>query len=266
MNVMKKIRINDVELACRDEGKGQSVVFLHAFPLNQSMWDEQIDAFSPDYRIITFDWRGFGASTQGERRVTMDVFAEDLRGLIDALQIESATICGLSMGGYAALAFYRRFADRVKSLILCDTRATADTEEAKATRLHTAESVRASGPSAIAGQMTTKLLGTTTIGTRPALVARVQEMIESNRSEAIVQAQEGMAARSDSNEVLGRIDCPTLVVVGSDDQLTPQEEVKRMADGITGARFEVIPQAGHLPNLERPAEFNRLLADFLAST
>jgi pimeloyl-ACP methyl ester carboxylesterase len=114
MNIMKKIRINDLELAYRDEGEGEPLVFLHAFPLNQAMWDEQIDAFSTDYRVITFDWRGFGASTPGERRVTMDVFADDLAGLYDALKIRSATICGLSMGGYAALAFYRRFSSRVK--------------------------------------------------------------------------------------------------------------------------------------------------------
>ena len=266
MNVMSKIRINDIELAYRDEGEGRPLVFLHAFPLNQTMWDEQIDAFSTDYRVITFDWRGFGASTQGERRITMDVFADDLAGLFEALNIGSATVCGLSMGGYATLAFYRRFSSRVKSLILCDTRATADTDEARATRLHTAELVRASGTSAIAEQMATKLLGKTTIETRPATVARVREMIESNRAEAIAQAQEGMAARPNSSEVLSRIVCPTLVMVGREDQLTPQEEVKRMADGINTARFEVITQAGHLPNLERPAEFNQLLDDFLAST
>jgi pimeloyl-ACP methyl ester carboxylesterase len=266
MKIMKKIRIIDLELAYRDEGEGQPIVFLHAFPLNQTMWDEQIDAFSADYRVITFDWRGFGASTQGERRVTMDVLADDLEGLLVALNIGSATICGLSMGGYAALAFYRRFSSRVKSLILCDTRATADSEEARATRLRTAESVRASGPSAIAEQMATKLLGPSTVESRPATVARVRGMIESNRSEAIAQAQEGMAARPDSSDLLGRIVCPTLVMVGREDQLTPQEEVERMAERINAVRFEVITQAGHLPNLERPAEFNRLLDDFLVST
>lgn len=128
---MKKIKVNDVELAYRDEGTGKPVVFLHAFPLNQTMWDKQVAEFASSHRVITLDWRGFGESGLNSTPSSLSVFADDLAELLNVLGIEKATICGLSMGGYAAFAFYRKFAERVNALILCDTRATADTEEGK---------------------------------------------------------------------------------------------------------------------------------------
>lgn len=262
---MNKIRINDVEIAYRDAGAGRALVFLHAFPLNQSMWDGQFDLFAADHRVVSFDWRGFGSSTIGSRSSTMDVFAEDLAGLLDALGIARATLCAVSMGGYAAFAFYRRFAHRVEGLVLSDTRATPDTEEGRAKRRQMAELALESGPSAIAGEMVDKLLGETTRGTNQALVTRVREMIEANRSEALAAALQGMAERADSTDLLSRIDVPTLIIVGSEDKLTPLEDAERMAQGISGAQLEVIAHAGHLPNLERGEDFNRLLAGFLAA-
>lgn len=150
---MKKIKVNDVELAYRDEGSGEPIVFLHAFPLNQGMWDEQVAAIAPNHRIITLDWRGFGESGMSSTHSSMAVFADDLAGLLDLLGIEKATICGLSMGGYAAFAFYRKFAERVNALILCDTRAAADTDEGKRGRYEMAELARTKGASAIGEKM-----------------------------------------------------------------------------------------------------------------
>ena len=260
---MKKIKVNDVELAFRDEGAGKPIVFLHAFPLNQTMWDKQVAEFAPSYRIITLDWRGFGESGLSATHSSLPVFADDLAELLNLLEIEKATICGLSMGGYAAFAFYRQFAERVNALILCDTRATADTEEGKQGRYEMAELARTKGVSAIAEKMIPKLLGTTTLKDFPGAASHVRSMIEAAQPEGIAQALIGMAQRDDSTELLPGINCPTLIVVGDEDTLTPPSDAEKMAQTIPNSRLEIIPDAGHLSNLERPASFNQAVRDFL---
>jgi 3-oxoadipate enol-lactonase len=262
---MKKIKVNDVELAYRDEGAGNAVVLLHAFALSQRMWDEQVAALAPRVRVITFDWRGFGGSGFGERPVTMETFADDLAGLLDALQVERATICGLSMGGYAAFAFYRRHAARVAALILADTKAGADTDEARRARYEMAAAVRRDGVSSLPGQVLGKWLAPETLEARPHVAEKVRAMIVGNEAEAVARAQEAMAARADSTPVLGNISCPALVIVGEKDALTPPGEAEKIAAGIGGARLVTIPAAGHLSNLENPAPFNRALLEFLGS-
>jgi 3-oxoadipate enol-lactonase len=260
---MNKTTVNGVQLAYRDAGAGQPIVFLHAFPLNQTMWDEQVATLSRNYRVITFDWRGFGASEVGEAEVTMDVFADDLAALLDELQIERATICGLSMGGYAVFAFYRKYAHRVKALILADTRATADTEEGKKGRYEMAELARKSGAAALVEPMTPKLLGVTSLQNNPTLVERVQGMIRVAQAEGIARALLGMAQRIDATDLLAQIICPTLVIVGSEDKLTPPSDSEKMSQRIPNAQLEIIATAGHLSNLEQSETFDRLVADFL---
>lgn len=264
---MRKILVNGIELVYRDEssagGSGAPIVFLHAFPLNQSMWDDQVRAFRDKRRVITLDWRGFGGSALGNENVTINHFADDLAGLLNQLGVDRAIVCGLSMGGYAAFAFYRKHADMVSALILADTRATADTEEGKKARRETAELARRSGPSALVEMMAPRLLGATTLRHNPQIVARVRSMIESNTAEGIAQASLAMAARDDSTDLLDRIDCPTLVIVGAEDGLTTPTEAEIMSAAIRNARFEIIPGAGHLPNIEQPGVFNSVIAKFL---
>ncbi|HWQ33779.1 MAG TPA: alpha/beta fold hydrolase [Blastocatellia bacterium] len=264
---MKKIRINSIdsplELACRDEGAGQPVIFLHAFPLSQQMWNEQAAALSQTNRVITFDWRGFGESELRGDRFAMDLLAEDLAGLMNEIGIDRAVVCGLSMGGYAAFAFYRKYADRVKALILADTRAGADNEEGKRARLEMAELALQSGASAVADRMIHRLLAPVTLQNKPAIAERVRAIIAGNRPETIAAAQRGMAERPDSTELLATISCPTLIIVGSDDALTSPNEAEKMRDQISDAGLVVISEAGHLSNLEQPDDFNRAVANFL---
>jgi pimeloyl-ACP methyl ester carboxylesterase len=264
---MKKVSINGVELAYRDESPagaaGAPIVFLHAFPLNQTMWDEQAQALRAKRRVVTFDWRGFGESAIGADETTMDRFADDLAALLKHLGIDRAIICGLSMGGYAAFAFYRKYARLVSALILADTRATADTDEGKQARRDLAALARKSGPSALVETMTSRLLGETTLRDKPQIVERVRLMIESNTGEGIARASLAMAARSDSTDLLERIDCPALVIVGAEDKLTPPSEAEKMSGAIGAARFEIISGAGHLPNIERPDDFNLAITKFL---
>ncbi|MFN0111207.1 MAG: alpha/beta fold hydrolase [Blastocatellia bacterium] len=263
---MKTLNVNGVELAYQDEGKGAPVVFLHAFPLNQTMWNEQVAEFSATHRIITLDWRGFGDSSLGAENSSPSIFADDLAGLLDRLKIERATICGLSMGGYSAFAFYRKHAERVSALILCDTRATADSEEGKQARFEMAETARRNGASAMIEPMIPRLLGETTRQTKPAIIERVTKMIEVAQPEGIAQALIGMACRNDSTDLLPQISCPTLIVVGEEDKLTPPSDAENMHRAIASSQLQIINQAGHLPNLETTATFNRIVGQFLNQT
>ncbi|MFQ5663179.1 MAG: alpha/beta fold hydrolase [Terriglobia bacterium] len=267
---MKK-KIGGVTLAWEDAGplrpeRGQElpVVLLHAFPLNKSMWNLQRDELARRYRVITPDFRGHGDSGVPEEDSTMGRLAEDVRGLLDALGLERVVLGGLSMGGYVAFAFYRRHAARVAALILANTRASADTEEGRPARYQLARVAEQEGSSAVAVRMLPKLLAASTREKQPPVVARVREMILSTSPAGIARALRGMAVRSDSTSLLPTIQCPTLVLAGAEDSLTPPAEAEAMTKSIPGARFEVIPEAGHLSNLEQPARFTRRLDDFLA--
>ncbi len=262
---MKTIRLDDVEICYRDEGSGQPLVFLHAFPLDQTMWDDQVSHFSASYRVITLDWRGFGKSSLGEGPSTMAAFASDLTALLDFLRIESAVICGLSMGGYAAMSFLRNHSDRVRALVLADTRATADSDEGRENRLKMAAVAREEGPGAIADQMISRLLGSTTLSTRANVVERVRAMILANRREGIARALLGMAERTDSTSVLAGVTCPVLVVVGEEDTLTPLAEAEAMSKVIPRSEMAALKRVGHLANLEDPQPFNAVISRFLSS-
>lgn len=260
------IKTNGVGIDYREEGSGIPVIFIHAFPLNQTMWDDQLVELRSYCRAITLDLRGFGRSNVPAGPYTMDQMAADVRGLMSALNIDRAVFVGLSMGGYVSLAFCRNYPESVLALVLADTRATSDTPEARERRLKSATKVEVEGAGAIADDMIPLLLGSTTRETRLPIMDRVRAMIEGNTPQAIASAQRGMAARSDSTDILSRIEFPVLVIVGSEDTLTPLAEAENLRNGITGAHLHVIESAGHLSNLERPAEFNAVLLEFITNT
>jgi pimeloyl-ACP methyl ester carboxylesterase len=268
MTDFQSIKVRDVEISYRDTSPSSSrsaLVFLHAFPLNQTMWDEQVSAFSNDHRVITFDWRGFGQSSLGERPSRMDVFADDLKGFLDLLRIEAASICGLSMGGYALLAALRKYPMIATRVIFADTRAAADTPEGRENRFKMAAKVRENGSASIAQDLIQKLLGKSTRATAPAIVDRIQGMVERANPEAIAHALLGMAEREDSFDILPSIRCPALVIVGSEDDLTPPDESKKLSAGIQNSQLEIIEGAGHLTNIEKAPEFNDVLRRFLST-
>ena len=257
--------INGIKLCYRDEGSGPPLVFLHAFPLNQGMWDDQFVAFSKKYRVIAPDFRGFGQSQLGEQATTIESFADDLAGLLDHLSIEKAVFCGLSMGGYAAFAFLRKYPGRIAGLILADTRASADGEESRRARHDTAATVRREGPAALIPGMSQKLLGKTTLASRPDIVERINSIILTGNAEGIAQALIAMAARPDSSDMLGGISFPTLVISGEEDTIIPHEEATGLSRAIPGSEIVIIPAAGHLPNIEKIEEFNDTVTRFLTS-
>ena len=258
-----KQRIGKIELAWEEAGRGAPVVLLHAFPLNRRMWAPQVKELSARYRVIAPDFRGHGESGVAEEDSTMERLAEDVRGLLDHLKLERVALGGLSMGGYVAFAFVRRWPERVRTLVLADTRAGADTEEGRKGRYETAALAEREGSAAIANLMAPKLLGPATLERKPEVVAAVREMILEASPAGIAAALRGMAARPASFDLLPQIKCLTLIVVGEQDGLTPPADSEVMAEAIPNSRLVKIPDAGHLSNLEQPEKFNQVLLDFL---
>jgi 3-oxoadipate enol-lactonase len=258
-----KASVAGTQLHCEVAGSGPAVLFLHAFPLSLRMWDAQARALQGTHRVVRFDARGFGATPPGDGLLTMERIADDAVALLDHLGISQATVCGLSMGGYAAFALVRRHAARVKALVLADTRTAPDSAEAKRSRSAQADTVRKEGPAAIADGFLQKAVGDTTRKERPDVVARVREMILAAPARGIVDALAGLAARADSGPTLREIKVPTLIICGAEDALTPPADSETMHAGIPGSRLEILPGAGHLSALEDPAAFNRALLSFL---
>ncbi|MCI0490030.1 MAG: alpha/beta hydrolase [Blastocatellia bacterium] len=258
-----KAEINGIKINYSDEGTGMAVIFIHAFPLDQTMWDEQVAALRDRCRAITLDLRGFGESDVPEGPCLMEEMAADVRGLMSALSVERAVLAGLSMGGYVSLAFYRKYPDAVRALVLADTRATADPIEGRERRMKSAERAEREGASSIADDMVPILLAPSTVETRPRIVRRMRDMVEANSPRGIAAAQRGMAVRPDSTDLLAKIDFPVLVIAGSEDGITPVREAESMGDQIHGSRLRVIEGAGHLSNMERADDFNRALVEFI---
>lgn len=267
----------------RESAQRGSVLFVHAFPLHAAMWEAQLSAVPEGWRGLAPDLRGFGGSTleldggevqTGKRLggriarpdepvLTMARAADDMAGVIEAEVDGPAVVCGLSMGGYVALELVRRRPDLVRGLILADTRASADSDEARENRMRMAQSARSAGSAPIAAAMIPVLLAPSTVERSPEIVEAVRTMILETPSAAIIAALAGMASRHDFDGDLGGIDRPTLVIVGEADQITPPETARSMARAVPGAELETIPAAGHLANMEAPAAFNAAIARFL---
>jgi 3-oxoadipate enol-lactonase len=260
---MSSILVGDIQLAYTDAGLGQPVVLLHGYPFNRSLWNEQVSALGNSYRVITPDLRGLGESDASQGPATMNGMAQDVAALLDHLEISRAVVGGLSMGGYVALAFYKEFPSRVRSLILADTRAGADTEEGKQTRHQQAEKALAEGMAGIADSMLPKLLTPETVSKRPDLVKRVRDMMLKTKPEGAAGALLGMAEREDQTALLSQISCPTLILVGREDPITPVADSEKMHREIAGSRLVVIENAAHVSNLERTDQFNEELMRFL---
>ncbi|MFL5354316.1 alpha/beta fold hydrolase [Archangium sp.] len=257
---MLTITIDGVPLHYRDEGRGLPVLLFHAFPLNGDAYEKQVKALSGRYRFIIPDVRGFGRSGLGEGPTEMSRIAQDALALLDALKVDSAVVGGVSMGGYASMALLREDAGRVRGLVLVDTQATADDEAGRARREASAQEALREGPEAVVRALLPKVVAA------PDSEAgrEVAAMMRSATPAGLAAAQRGMAMRPDSKDILARYAGPALVVVGEKDPVTPLEKAKQLADLISGARLEVIPDAAHLPNQEQPEKFNAVLESFLA--
>jgi pimeloyl-ACP methyl ester carboxylesterase len=255
--------LNDIEIGYDDGGTGLPVLFVHGFPHDRSLWTPQLQALTVQARCLPVDLRGFGETTAAPP-YSMDQYADDLVGLMNVLHLDRAVIAGISMGGYVAFALWRRHPERVRGLVLSNTRAGADSDEARERRRNLQAVVREQGSVGVADAMLTGMLGKTTRSRRPELANVVHRMMSSEPPDGVIGALQAMMDRPDSTSTLSTIDVPTLVVAGDEDALIPMAQVRSMHAAIRGSTLEVITGAGHLSNLERPAAFDHVVSEFLA--
>jgi pimeloyl-ACP methyl ester carboxylesterase len=256
--------VDSIAIGYDDGGTGLPVVFLHGFPHDRTLWTPQMQGLTARARCLAIDLRGFGETTAAAP-FSMDQYADDVVGFMDQVRIDRAVLAGLSMGGYVAFALWRRHSARVRGLILSNTRAGADSPEAREKRQALIHLAQTEGSQAIADSMITGMIGKTTRGKRPEIVNAVHRMIASAPVDGVVGALEAMMQRPDSTSTLSSIDVPTLVVTGDEDAIIPIEEARSMYAAIRGSSLEVISGAGHLSNLERPSAFNHVVSEFLAA-
>ena len=255
----------ETQISYDNAGSGQPLVLLHAFPLYHEMWRDQIREFAPNYQVIAPDARGFGESSQFKSEPSLQIVARDVAALLDELNIAQPIIlCGLSMGGYTALEFARQFPDLLAGLILCDTRADADGDEAKKARDEMIEFAQHHSGKEVAEKMLPKLVGAATRQHNLAVAARVRELAMELTGHNAANMLMALRNRRDSTDLLSEIKVPTLVVGGTEDETCSPEIMAHMAAQIHGARHETIRDAGHLSNLEAPESFNAVLREWLS--
>lgn len=242
---------------------GLPVILLHAFPTRGELWTAQAQALATEVgsRVIVPDLRGFGATDAPAGPYPMDVLARDVLALADQLNLPRFVLGGMSMGGYIAFAVVRLAVDRLRGLILADTRAGADSDDSRAGRESVAQLAEREGADAVAELMLPRLLSG--VGTMsPTLAGTVRGWITANQPQGIAGASRGMALRPDSTDLLSRIACPTLVICGDLDVTTPIHEARAMFDALPAATLEIMTNAAHLSNLEAPEAFNMTLVHF----
>lgn len=258
---MSTFRNGDAQLVFEITGSGPDVVLLHPFPLHHHFWDGVLEHLASHYRVFLPDLRAHGDSESGDGPVTMTKLADDLDRLCREFDVTKAIFVGVSIGGYALFEFWRRHRERVRALVLANTRAASETPEGRAARVQTAERVLREGTTVFVDELIAKLVSPTTITNRPDIVDAARAMAMKMSPTDVAAVQRGMADRPDSIPTLATIDVPTLVIAGEDDSI-PLAEFQLMQRHIRCAELRVIAKAGHYAAIERPAEFGRLLRTF----
>lgn len=260
---MPSAQFNGLNIAYEDVGTGKTVLLVHGYPFNRSLWEPQVESLRPSHRVVTIDLPGFGESDVSDSPLTMNDMAAYVASLMDHLQIKQATLGGLSMGGYVVFAFYKSFTNRVEALILGDTRAEADSAEAKLIRADQAKQILAEGMEKTASAMLPKLLCADTEKARPIVFDHVRRMILQTEPKGAATALKAMAMREDQTSILPKIDVPTLILVGTEDTITPVQHSEVMHSAIPSSRLMKIDKAAHVSNLEQAETWNRELRSFL---
>ena len=260
---MERLRSDDADIVYEIRGNGPPVVLLHPFPCHREFWYPVAAALESRYRLILPDLRGHGDSEIGEGPALMAKHASDIARVLDAVSIGKAAFIGCSIGGYILFEFWRRFRARVTALALCDTRPQADTTEARANRLKAADTVLDQGTEPFIESMIPKLMGRTTVSTRPDLVDGARAMMRKMSAEDISQVQRGMAERPDSVADLKTINVPTLIAIGEEDVLSTVADGELMRQNIAGSQLRVIPKAGHYAPWEQSDAVGTVLWQFL---
>jgi len=257
--------VNRLKLFYTDAGKttAPAVVFIHGFPFDHTMWQEQVAILEDTFRVITYDQRGHGQSPTGDGQYIFEQFVDDLIGLLDILGIQQAILCGLSMGGYVALRAMEREPSRFRGLVLCDTRSEADSNEGKLKRAASIRTITEKGTVTFVDGFLKSIFTPESFTAKPQAVAQIRQVMLSNTAKGICGTQIALATRTDTTALLANIKVPTLILVGKEDPITPPEAARSMHERIQGSILVEIPGASHLSNIENPALFNESLKRFL---
>ena len=262
---MKKIFSDDAEIFYDVSGSGPVVILLHPFPVHHEFWVPALSHLASRYRLLMPDLRGHGESSLGQGPATMEKHALDLARVMDAEGIGQAPLVGVSIGGYIAFEFWRRFRERLTGLVLANTKASRDTPEARSVRLEAARDVLERGTEVFFESMLTKVLGETTRRSRPDLVDGALRMMGKMSAEDVAGVQRGMAERADSTATLQTISVPVMIVTGDEDLLTGVPEAELMKTHLPGSQMRIVAKAGHYSPWEQPEGVGRLLRNFLDS-
>jgi len=257
------VKSDDAEIFYEVLGSGPALVLLHAFPTNHHMWRPVAELLSVRYRCILPDLRGQGDSGAGTGPATMEKHVEDIRRVCQDVGVGRAVFAGVSIGGYILFEAWRRMRERIAGIVLCDTKAQADTAEGRANRLRMAEDVRRQGTETVIEGMLPKLIGETTRHSRPDITESVRKMAVRTPVEGIALTQQGMAERPDSIETIKTISVPSLLIFGDEDVLSTAADAELMQRHIQNAKLEMVPRAGHLAVFEQPEHVARTMRNFL---
>lgn len=260
-----KITVNNIAVSYTDEGLENApvIIFIHGFPFNKEMWNKQLEALSESFRVIAYDVRGHGNSYSGTDDFSIELFVNDLLLLMDAIEIEKATLCGLSMGGYIALKAMENFPQRFDSLVLCDTNCTADSPEAKEKRMKAIEIILEKGVAKFADDSIKNFFAAESFIKKKDVIAEVREIMVNTTEKSVIKTLLALSRRLETCSTLCKIKVPVLILVGEEDKITPPEAAQFMKNEIHGSVMSVIENAGHLSNLENPDQFNEQLIKFL---
>ena len=255
--------INGLKVYTRGNKNNKPIIFIHGFPYDHSMWENQVDKFKDDYYCVTYDIRGLGNSYIGDGQYTMEAFVWDLYSIIDGLHIEKPILCGLSMGGYIALRAVEKEAERFDGLILCDTRSEADNNDGKIIRSSAIDKINVEGVKSFVNDFVPKCFNAKTPERMTEMYERVLNLTQNQNSVGVKGSLLAMLSRRDTTKSLEDIKIPTLVLVGKKDSLTPPEVMRELSKKVKGSTFCIVPKAGHMTPLENPDFVNEKINTFL---
>lgn len=260
-----EIRVNGVTLCYDDWGNGNiPILFVHGFPFDKSMWAAQMEFFQSAHRVIAYDIRGFGQSTDDHENASITLFADDLVKLMDGLMINKAVVCGLSMGGYIVLNAVNRYPERFRGVVLSDTQCIADSRETREGRFKTIQQIEAEGLNTFTDTFLKKIFCKDSLTNKTTVVDKIKNAILSTRQRTITATLAALAGRTEHCSTLNLISIPALILCGKEDVVTPPVQSEFLASRIKNAVLHFIEQAGHLSNLEQPDVFNTHLQDFIS--
>jgi 3-oxoadipate enol-lactonase len=268
MEVMETniIKANGINISYSDSGDGiYPIIFVHGFPFNKNVWKPQVDHFKKANRVITYDIRGFGKSGTNNENVSISLFADDLLKFMDALEINKAILCGLSMGGYILLEAVTQYPERLKGIILCDTQCVADTPEIKEKRLKNIKKIEEGGIEEFSNTFLKNAFYKESFSSKKKLIEKLHKEIIALPLKTITDTLHALAQRPEKCTILKDVSVPVLIICGKEDKTTPIERSEFLFSNIDHSSLKIISDAGHVSNLEQPEEFNKCLSNFITA-